>query len=250
MNAYINLCKYLTFREGKMMGYDKKSILVFAPHPDDETLGCGGTIAKRFNEGYEVIVVVLTDGQQAFYKVFGINSDPTPEELKQIRKEEAIRAIKTLGLSEKNIVFLDFEDGSVKKYEEEVSKKILEIINTYSPIEVYFPYAKDHNPDHKITNRIVKLCIKKSGLSPKKFQFSIMQEHARIRPFLDKLINLFRKHMIEVDTSDFISLKRKAVEQYKSQISIISKKQTKPIISKERIKRYLRNKELFYKDKD
>lgn len=39
-----------------------KRIIVFAPHPDHETLGCAGTIAKRLNEGYEVLLVVLTDG--------------------------------------------------------------------------------------------------------------------------------------------------------------------------------------------
>jgi len=64
----------------------KKKIVVFAPHPDDETWGCGGTIAKKLREGYEILIVVMTDGRYAFKKVLGIDSDPTPEELKEIKK--------------------------------------------------------------------------------------------------------------------------------------------------------------------
>jgi LmbE family N-acetylglucosaminyl deacetylase len=41
----------------------EKSILVFAPHPDDETLGCGGTIANRVREGHEVEIFFMTDGR-------------------------------------------------------------------------------------------------------------------------------------------------------------------------------------------
>lgn len=45
----------------------KMIILVFAGYPDGEILGCGGTTARRSSEGYEAIVVVLTDGRHAFF---------------------------------------------------------------------------------------------------------------------------------------------------------------------------------------
>ena len=51
-----------------------KRIVVFAPHPDDETLGTGGTIVRKLNEGYEVVIVVLTDGRYAFSTVLGVNA--------------------------------------------------------------------------------------------------------------------------------------------------------------------------------
>lgn len=225
----------------------KGKVLVFAPHPDDETLGCGGTIAKKLTEGYEVIVVVLTDGRQAFSKIFGITSDPTPEELKQIRKGEAIKAMNALGLSEKNIIFLNFKDGSLAKHEEEVKRRIFEIIKRHPPIEIYFPYSKDYNPDHKVTNRIIKQCIKETKATAKSLQYSISQKYARIGPMIDKLVNLFKRHIVEVDISEFAPLKKKAIEQYKSQVLIISKHQTQPVLSKERIKQHLNNKELFYR---
>jgi LmbE family N-acetylglucosaminyl deacetylase len=224
----------------------RKNILVFAPHPDDETLGCGGTIAKKLSEGYEVVVVILTDGRHAFSKVLGITSNPTPEELKQIRKEEAMKALNVLGVPKLNMLFLDFEDGSLENRKEEAKGKILEIIKKYQPTEVYYSHSKDHNPDHKVTNSILKECIKIVEPAPKSLQYSIMQKYAKIGPLLDKLISLFKKHIIEVDVSEFVHLKKKAIEQYKSQISIISKDQTKVILSEKRIKKYLGIKEFFY----
>jgi len=55
-----------------------------------------------------------------------------------------------------------------------------------------------------------------------------------------------KKYIIEVDISNFNTLKSKAIEQYKSQISIISERQNKPILSQEIIKRHIGNKEPFY----
>lgn len=228
----------------------RKNILVFAPHPDDETLGCGGIIAKRNNEGYQVIIVVLTDGRHAFSKVLGIDSKPTPEELRQIRKEETVRATETLGIPKKNLFFLDFEDGSLEKHKKEAEEKILDIIMQFPPVEIYFPYIKDYNSDHQETNYIVKGCIQESKLTPIKFQYSIMQKYARIGPLLEKLIDIFKNHIVEIDISEFVDLKEKAVKELKSQISIISKKQRRPIIERARAEKFLTNKEKFYVDKN
>lgn len=224
-----------------------KRIIVFAPHPDDETYGCGGTIAKKINEGYEVIIVMMTDGRNLFQNVLGIDLDPTPEEVKKTRREEIIRATKILGVSKKNLLFLDFEDGALEKHEKEAEGRIIEIIEKYSPVEVYFPYIKDCHPDHRATNRIIRRCLQKLGLTPMKYQYSIMHKYARIGPLIERLLSLFRKNRIEVDISEFINLKEKAVKEFKSEISIISSKQKKPL--EDKIEKYLKNQETFYIDK-
>ena len=54
------------------------NVIIFSPHPDDETLGCGGTIAKKVKEGYQVKIVFMTDGRNAFSKILKINSCPSP----------------------------------------------------------------------------------------------------------------------------------------------------------------------------
>jgi LmbE family N-acetylglucosaminyl deacetylase len=113
-----------------------KRAIVIAPHPDDETLGCGGTIAKKVSENYEVTIVVMTDGKLAFSSVLGINSNPTPEELESIRKEEVTRAAAILGVPRKNLVFFDFEDRTLKEHEKEAEAEVKSLFEANPPTEI------------------------------------------------------------------------------------------------------------------
>lgn len=230
----------------------KKRIIVFAPHPDDETLGCGGTIARRINEGYEVIVVVITDGRYSFSVVLGIDSDPTPEELKEIRKNETIRATKILGVPKDNLLFLDFEDNTLATHEKEVEEKIINIMKQYTPEEVYFTYEKDYNYDHQATSRIVRRSVQRLGLPSIQYQYSIARPgtcgvYGRIRPLIDAVMNIFKKNYVKIDVTEFLSLKQKALSEFKSEISIISNKQKKPITQDK--DHFLKNNETFFLDR-
>lgn len=211
-----------------------KRIVVFAPHPDDETMGCGGTIARRISEGYDVQVFVLTDGRYSFSMVLGIDSDPSPLEIKEIRRNETKRATKILGLPEGNLFFLDFEDDSLSKQEKQVEEKIVEILKKYDPAEVYFTYESDYNYDHQATSRIVKRCVRKLNLQTAMYQYSIARPgtcgiYGRVRPIIDAVENTVKKKMVKVDIKPFLSTKDKALKEFKSEISLISKKQTRPI---------------------
>jgi len=219
-------------------------IIVFAPHPNDETFGCGGTIAKKIKEGYEVLIVLLTDGRNLLHAVLGIESDPSPEEVRKIRREEVMRATKILGVPNKNLLFLDFDDGSLKEHEEEVVERITKILEEYSPVEIYVPYIKDSHPDHKATNRIVRRCVQKSNLIFTIYQYPGMNKYARIGPLVEMVRNLFIKDKIKFDISEFLDLKKKAITEFNSELSVISKKQKKPFINK--LNRYLKKKETFH----
>lgn len=220
-------------------------IVVFSPHPDDETLGCGGTIIKKVSEDFEVTIVVMTDGRYAFSKIFGIDSNPTPEELKQIRREEFARATKILGVPEENSLFLDFVDGTLKDHITEAEEKIVEILRKRAPTEVYFPYENDYNIDHQVTNKIVRNCIKKTGFSTLEYQYSITQKYSRVGPIVARwFARAFKHNLIQVDISKFLPWKRAAVNEFKSQLTIISKRQKRPVIPS--VKRFLRNKEIFF----
>ena len=227
---------------------EKKVVIVFSPHPDDETLGVGGTIAKKISEGYEVLVVLMTDGKYAFSSIFGINSNPTPEELKEIRKKEVQNALKILGVLEKNILFLDFQDGDLEHNEISAEEKVAIILARNPPTEVYFTYSKDVNPDHRATNRIIKKALKKSGYTTQNYQYSIKQPFSRIGPIINSFANSFRHNIVHFDISLFVELKEQALNKFESQTTIISSKQTRPILSTARIKMHLQNQEIFYKD--
>ena len=224
----------------------KRRIIVFAPHPDDETWGCGGTIAKRISEGCEVLIVVITDGRYAFLKMLGIDSDPTPEELKEVRKEEVRRATGILGVPEENLMFLDFVDGTLENNEEEAEDKVTEILSKNRPVEVYFPYKKDGHPDHRAAYRIVRNSIEKLGVSAVTYQYSIGQKYARIGPIIDALLNLLKHNMVHAYISKFLPLKKNAAREFKSELTTITSKQHNPLTDD--IRKFLTSKEIFYID--
>jgi len=215
----------------------KDNIIVFAPHPDDETLACGGIIAKRLNDGYDVSIVFLTDGRNALSDL-GVFSQPTPLELKEIRKEETRRATKILGLSEGNLIFLDMEDGRLEECEEIVSEKIAEILKEKRPKEIYFPQRKEYNVDHKTTNRLVRKVISQLHYRPHAYEYLIawsipFNVFARVQPkclsdlILSKLLHF---DIVHVDISKFIDVKKAAIMEYQSQLKRISSKQKKPVM--------------------
>jgi LmbE family N-acetylglucosaminyl deacetylase len=223
-----------------------KTVVVFAPHPDDETLGCGGTIVKKLASGYDVIVVVMTDGRHALSNAFGILQNPTPEEIKAIRKSEAIEAMQILGVPRNNILFLDFEDGTLARANnhKELILKIDEILDKFQPAEVYFPQEKDHHPDHRAASLLLQESIKKLNYPIKGYQYSVGMRYLHLDPLKEKLLNYLKNHCVYVDISEHLSKKIEALGAYKSQIGIVCSDQEHAVI--ETTERFLKGKELFY----
>jgi LmbE family N-acetylglucosaminyl deacetylase len=230
-----------------------KNAIIFAPHPDDETLGCGGTIAKKLSEGYNVYVVFLTDGRYALTEL-GISSKPTPLEMKEMRREDALRATKILGLKDKKLIFLDFEDKSLSKHVSLVQEKIFEILKDVAPDEVFFPQAKEYNIDHRVTNMIVKKAIEKLNAHLIEYQYVIAWKfpfyllvHVINESAFDLLMSkVLKGALVHVDVSDFLHLKMKAINEYKSQITILSDKQKRPAINNPFFKRFMKSQEKFF----
>ncbi len=84
------------------------SPMVLAPHPDDESLGCGGMIAAACEAGTPPVVVFVTDGAASHpgSRRFGATAR------RDIREQEARRAAAALGLAEDRLVFLRLPDGA------------------------------------------------------------------------------------------------------------------------------------------
>lgn len=90
-------------------------ILILAPHPDDETIGCGGIIQEAIKAGAEVKVAYLTNGDhnQLAFIVYEKRLTLRKGEflhMGEVRRKEAIKAMRLLGLSENNLIFLGYPD--------------------------------------------------------------------------------------------------------------------------------------------
>ena len=224
-----------------------KKIIVFAPHPDDEVMDCGGTVAKRVHEGYEASVVFMTDGGNHFLKLYGISSDPTPEEYGVIRKAEARRAAKHLGIRSENLIFLDFEDGKLTESKRAAEKKVLSVLDDNVPVEIYFPRDKDPHPDHRATNRIITNSVRELPSHPAEYECSGMSKLGIASRLTDKILNSLRNDIFHIDISDFAHLKRLAMYEYVSQVTIFARGQKRPTFEGSFFRRFLAsNKEFFF----
>jgi LmbE family N-acetylglucosaminyl deacetylase len=93
-------------------------LMVFSPHPDDECLGAGGLMQRVLSVGGKVKVVFMTSGEgfpEGVEKEDHI-AHPTPQDFREYgkeRREEALRALGVLGLSERDVIFLGFPDGGL-----------------------------------------------------------------------------------------------------------------------------------------
>ncbi|MBR1431788.1 PIG-L deacetylase family protein [Ruminococcus sp.] len=115
------------------------NVLVIAPHPDDEIIGVGGTIAKRVSEGHNVYVCVVTKACPPLFS----------EELVEQGRKECREADAFLGVKE--TLFLDFPAVMLETVpRHELNGKLLKTILDIKPDEVYIPHRGDMQLDHKM----------------------------------------------------------------------------------------------------
>jgi len=123
-------------------------ILVIAAHPDDEVLGCGGTIARLTAEGAEATVLILGEGITSRY---GQRADADLE-LVAAHRERAQRAGALIGA--KRVILIDFPD---QKFETtpllDITKTIEKTISEVCPDTIFTQHGGDLNLDHVLTFR-------------------------------------------------------------------------------------------------
>jgi LmbE family N-acetylglucosaminyl deacetylase len=118
--------------------------VVVAPHPDDETLGCGGTICRIRSSGAPVTILVLTDGS---------GSHPSPR-LAARRAAEVRAAAAVLGVDD--VVLLGLPDGSLARQNAEVlRRRVRDVLDARDAQTVFVTSARDGSADHEAAARIV-----------------------------------------------------------------------------------------------
>lgn len=118
--------------------------LVLAPHPDDETIVCGGLVALLAQRGAHVVVAFVTDGDAS-------RGSPLQEgKLGRRRRDEATRACAVLGVDD--VRFLGFPDGGVQDRLEALRATLDALLDECRPDAVLLPSFLDAHPDHRAVN--------------------------------------------------------------------------------------------------
>lgn len=116
------------------------NIIVFGPHPDDQELGMGGTIARLAEQGHEILLCDMTDGE------------PTPHGDPQTRAKEAAQAARILGVRR---ILLNLPNRKLE-HSLEARHMVAGVIREHQADIIFAPYFEDAHPDHIATTRIVE----------------------------------------------------------------------------------------------
>ncbi|HEY9799222.1 MAG TPA: PIG-L family deacetylase [Leptolyngbyaceae cyanobacterium] len=213
---YWLLYKWVLFGGSKPLLCSEKSAMVFSPHQDDETFGCGGMIAYKRENNIPVTVVFVTDGKGSK----AINVD-WQNQIIQTRKQEAIAALGILGVEVSKIHFLSKPDGNLGELDHAEYQKtiyeITELINHYQPEEIYVPHKKDCHRDHEATYKLVKTAIQQMKFNVEVFQYPVwLFWRAPIFIFL-KLQDIADAHNLSIVSVQ--DKKKRAIAAYASQIN-------------------------------
>lgn len=181
-------------------------VLVIAPHPDDEVLGVGGTIAKRVKQGHEVYICVVTKGFAPLFEEAFIEQG----------RCEAKEAHHLLGVKE--TIFLDFPAvmlETVPRYE--MNGKIADVIARIQPDEVYIPHRGDMQIDHQmvVDAAMVGLRPKYAHVVKRIYAYETLSETGWNIPNVQ---NEFIP-MVYEDITDTLTNKIEAMNCFQSQLS-------------------------------
>lgn len=170
-----------------------RNVLTLAPHPDDEALGCSGSITLLNNKGAHSTIVYLTNGER-------LHRDPS-KDIAEKRTEEAKKVSKMLGCEE--TLFLNFPDGETSKYKDKIYKKLHEIIIRKRPELVFAPSPIDYHADHISLSYVAFNLLKDLG----SFKLAFYEVYSTIR------FNCL------IDISEVIGQKKDAILAYNTSLS-------------------------------
>ncbi len=149
------------------------SALVMAPHPDDESLGCGGTIALLRKKGYAVHVLFVSDGTMSHP-----HSKTYPaSRLRALREEEAREALRHLQVDADACTFLRYPDRRVPMSHDadfqEAVTQIAALLDEVKPTTLFMPWQRDPHPDHRACWQIGQAAVQQSRTKPRIMEYLI-----------------------------------------------------------------------------
>lgn len=211
-------------------------ILVLAPHPDDETLGCGGVIARRAAEGRRVVVVVVTDGR-ALLRRFGVDSNPSELEVSAMRKDETRRALDILTAGRGELRFLDVQNEQLVAGQADTTRRVTALLQELKPAELYIPSPFEGHAEHVATNAIARRACEASGACADVFEFIVTLKRGTD-------VEALPRRRVLVDVSAHRALEQRALQQFRSHLDVITPKLPTPFET-DAYRRYLTDEEPF-----
>jgi len=184
-----------------------RSALVLAPHPDDETLGCGATVMRKVDAGAAVTVVVITDGSTW-------PPDHDPAENIATRDAELRASCRILGLPDDAVVHLSFPETHLDTAGDALVDAVADAIATYSPDDVFVTSEADPHSDHAALGAAARRAA--AGTGGRLLAYPIWQW---TRPRSWTRTEAAASPAETVRTDGYLERKRRAIAVFHSQMS-------------------------------
>ena len=202
----------LPFRDIRTI--DRQRVLIVAPHPDDETLGCGGAISLLCRQGYDVNVLIVSDGTGSHP-----NSQKYPAPiLRWIRSQETLTALAILGVNRWAVTFLHLKDGAIPTVTapkfHAAKVRCRKYLQATLPDTIFVPWRRDPHPDHRATWQLIQAAILSLGMMPQVIEYPIWDWDLQQQTTADL-------HQIagwRLDIQSVLGQKNQAIESYRSQL--------------------------------
>lgn len=216
--------------------------LVLAPHPDDETLGCGGLIFCKRTEGAAVQVAYITDGSASHPG----HPTLTPEALAAQRQLEARRAMEIIGVERSGLHFLGARDGTLAHLDaraaDEVVLRIAGVLRQVRPDEIFLPCRHDGSSEHDAAFILVARALELAGLRPRILEFPVWSwwnPRLVLKPLLGS------RRVWRMNFRGYENLKRQALAAYTSQNTALLPAQP-PVLTREFMSFFSSGEEFFF----
>jgi LmbE family N-acetylglucosaminyl deacetylase len=177
----------------------RRRALVLAPHPDDETFGCGGTIRMLTAGGVAVDVAFLTRGERGLEEGAAAAEDKQ-QHLAEVRSREAEAACQVLGVAK--VLFLSGNDTQLRE-QSQLAGEIAKLLIAGGYQRVFCPWPEDAHDDHRATFVWLKRALAQSGAKLNAWLYEVWKP-------------LPANTYVPIDGT--IEAKRQAIDQYASQL--------------------------------
>ncbi len=141
-----------------------RSVLVVAPHQDDEAIGCGGALALQAMSGHSASVVILQDGADEHASV-----SMSRETLKELRNEESRNAAREIGIG--SPIFLGLTN--LRSHADTAAAALRQIIEERQIDAIFTPFVLDGHPDHRACNFILAAALGKINRTIRTLQYEV-----------------------------------------------------------------------------
>lgn len=226
-----------------------RTAVVVAPHPDDETLGCGATIARKRALGTDVVVVVVTDGRHSHRSEI-----ISPDELARIRADEVRAASSTLGVDPAHLHLLGFEEASLGGRLDAVAERLVRIIEEVQPDDVLATCGADWHMDHQAVSSATRKAVAAARHRARLLEYPIWWWVDGPWPAGERLpawrlaadpLRASRARAVTVRTEGFTATKLAALRQYRSQTTNLTGEPTWAVMDDDMLALFLGPVELF-----